>query len=255
MPKLVIAVRQSPDWSTIDRDDFFRQSREFCQYAEFPLDMIERYVDLWDRTFLTPYFETRERIKKIAAANWASLQDAQVLMSSLQPDDLPDDAWVAFVDDDDWFKPEIASLLPDAEDLDGVVWQHSRAGWTDGTDAVTIRPETGYCYTNNYAVSARYLKNHDVEVVFQHLDANEAFKTLQIKRIPQVLSMTNKHGASAMFFWRLERGERQGLLDAVIEYTAQIANPSCPPSTLWSLPLINDVRNHFNQLVARGDVI
>src|SRR5580700_9061790 len=117
MPKLVIAVRQSPDWSTIDRDDFFRQSREFCRYAEFPLDMIERYVDLWDRTFLTSYFHTRERMKRIAAANWASVGDAQVLMGPWEANDLPDDAWVAFVDDDDWFKPDIASALPDAHNL------------------------------------------------------------------------------------------------------------------------------------------
>jgi hypothetical protein len=248
MPKLVIAVRQSPDWATIERDTFLRQSREFCANVGLPLDMIEQYVGLWDRTFRTPYIQTRERMKQIAAANWASVAGAQILTDPWTPEDLPDDAWIAFVDDDDWFKPDIATLLPATEDLDGVIWQHSRAGWTDEKDAVTIRPETGYCYTNNYAVSARYLKDHGLSPVFKHLDANDTFKSIRIKRLAQVLSMTNKHGASAMFFLRLWRGERPGLLEAVVEYTAQVADPRCPTSTLWSLPLIIEVRDHFVSL-------
>jgi hypothetical protein len=251
MPKLIIAVRPGPDWSTEDRGGSLHQSRAFCQRTRFPPEMMTQLVDAWDSAFQTTFFQARQRMKGIATSNWLTVEGAQVLdTNDWTLSDVPDDVWVAFVDDDDWFRPDIGRFLPDPRGLDGVVWQHSIFGWPDG-DVIAIRDETGLCYTNNYAVTGRYLKTHGVETVLQHWDADRAFKELSVTRIGRVLSMTNGHAASAISLERAGRKEMAGerLLKATADYVARTADAPFPPAATWAWPMIAQVHGYFVQLI------
>jgi hypothetical protein len=253
MPKLAIVVRPSPDWATIDRETYRRHARAFCEAMQFPSESISEVVELWDIAFQTSFFATRQRMKEIAKSNWLQVEDAVVMeLKDWAAADFPAETWVAFVDDDDWFRPDLARSLPDAADFDGVVWQHSIFGWLDN-DAVAVREETGFCYTNNYAVSAQYLEKHGVDSVLQHWDANKTFPALRIARVAEVLSMTNKHAASAMSLNRVgnDGPVKERLLKAVADYSAKVAAAECSSKTAWALPLIAQVQKHFGGLAAK----
>lgn len=252
MPKLAIVIRPGPDWATIDRETYRGHSRVFCEAMQFPPDSIGDLVDLWDNTFPTSFFVTRQRMKEFAKSNWFQVEDAAVMeLKDWVAADFPTETWVAFVDDDDWFRPDLARSLPDGADFDGVVWQHSIFGWLDN-DAVAVREETGFCYTNNYAVRAQYLKEHGVDSVLQHWDANKTFPTLRLARVAEVLSMTNKHAASAMSLNRVgnDGPVKERLLKAVADYSAKVAAAECSTETAWARPMIAQVQKHFSELAA-----
>jgi hypothetical protein len=166
--------------------------------------------------------------------------------------DFPAETWIAFVDDDDWFRPDLVRSLPEAANYDGVVWQHSIFGWVEN-EAVAVREETGFCYTNNYAVSAQFLKENGVESVLQHWDANKTFPTLRIARVAEVLSMTNKHAASAMSLDRVGKNGpiQEQLLKAVADYSSKIAVAQCSAETAWARPMIAQVQKYFGELAAK----
>jgi len=253
MPKLAIVTRPAPDWATIDRETYREHARAFCEAMNFPSESIGELVELWDKIFPTSFFATRQRMKEIAQSNWLRVEDAAVLeLKDWTAASFPATTWIAFVDDDDWFRPDLARSLPEAPNYDGVVWQHSIFGWLDN-EAVAVREETGFCYTNNYAVSAQFLKEHGVESVLQHWDANKTFPTLRIARVAEVLSMTNKHAASAMSLDRVGKNGslQEQLLKAVADYSAKIAVAQCLAETTWAKPMIAQVQKYFGELAAK----
>ena len=247
---LIIVRRQSPDWSTIDLETFASQSRAFCKALSFPPDLVSEMVGLWDATFNVPYFQVRQQMKVIASDNLAGLENAVLLENdALITNELPSNVWVSFVDDDDWFRPDMWRFFPSPSDLDAVIWRHSGFG-KPGPDAVILHSETGHVYTNNYAVTANYLRAHGSASVFQHWEADATLSACRVARLPSVLSMTNKHPASALSLRRigLSLDPQQRMGDLISEYNRRTAILECPQEAIWALPMIRRVRSYFEAL-------
>lgn len=170
----IIALRASPDWLNFD----LAEARPFLKSIGFALDMLDQFVELWDRNLAVDYRTFRHRLKLLAletaAATTGALLDGRMVGRSGSPDR------IVFLDDDDWLAPDLFENLAPAEAADGQRWSSVRIGLDyDPTspDAAVIqcRPPSRIVYTNNYMVTGDVLRGHGVDAVFEHTNAQSTF--------------------------------------------------------------------------------
>ena len=117
-------------------------------------------VALWDATFAMPYRVFRSRVRAIARENLASIEGA----TPATWEEIPEGALVLPCDDDDWFRPDIASVL-ERELRSGVAGLRWTSSFLEvpinlrhelGLQRDRIRPRRPLylCTTNNYAFFA-----------------------------------------------------------------------------------------------------
>ena len=138
---------------TLDYDD------ERAFEAELRPDFREP-VALWDATFAMPYRVFRSRVREIARENLARVDGAPCVAW----EEIPDGALVVPVDDDDWFRPDLASVLERSlrPGVGGLRWTSSflevpinlRHELGLQRDRVRPRRPLYLCTTNNYAFFA-----------------------------------------------------------------------------------------------------
>jgi hypothetical protein len=139
-------VRHTLDWT--DEGAFWAQLDERNRVG----------VETWNATFSLPFHLFRHRVREIAARNQALVRD----VTHADWDDIPDGSLVLPVDDDDWFAPEIATVLRQRLDVDaiGCRWPST---WVEvpldlGHRLHLLahrwlgRPLKFICTTNNYAL-------------------------------------------------------------------------------------------------------
>jgi hypothetical protein len=253
MTALLIALRQSPDWSHISRQEYQEHSREFCRSIGRPFDQMNDIVDLWDSTFSVSYFETRQQMKEIARSNLAAVRDAEIVdLAGFTADD---GRPICFVDDDDWFAPDLGDYLDPTQGYDGFVWTHVAVGspayplhrWPAGQCELL-------CYTNNYAVTAEYVARNGIAHIAEHWQADPVFRSLRIGTLPQPLSVANKHPASVVFLERNLRGQpsRDKIKEVVATFVrgTQLIDNQALTGIEWAGPLIREVNKRFQQVLA-----
>lgn len=256
MLKTHVIIRQSLDWGNISLSEFREQSREFCRLINRPPDQVNLAVDLWNRTFRHSFFKVRQEIKDIALENFASLKDVQVFNSAEGIDQkIFEKGFYIFIDDDDWLHPEIASLLSDIADSqkeNAIVWGSVAFGTT--TDQIINRRKPdGFCYTNNYAITGKFLledpKNY--ERVFQHFGANETFRQ-QAKIINEYWSVTNKNPSSTVYLEQVLKNDfsSNALKSGVAGYLQRFGQieKEIDPSLQWARPLMDKMAGIFSKL-------
>jgi hypothetical protein len=210
-----IVVRHSPDWLSFDPES----SRAFCVKRNFPETLIIDFMAIWDAAVAVDYRQFRFRIKEIAQQTLASVEHAQVigdadLCALALAGQVPPDALVAFVDDDDWFAPHLFTRLREfasvGAGVDGFRWGVVRLGRDLNTldaDAnfalhptVTLRPIDQTIKTNSYAVRGIALERLGVDAVCEHIDAQAQYDAGRFApaTVAEYLSCTNKHPASTM---------------------------------------------------------
>jgi hypothetical protein len=253
MTALLIALRQSPDWSRITRQEYQEHSREFCRSIGRPLDQMNDIVDLWDSTFRVSYFDIRQQMKQLAKSNLMAVHNAQIVdLSAFRVEGAEA---ICFVDDDDWFAPDLAEHLDWTLGYDGVIWTHVAAGfltcplqrWLPGESELL-------CFTNNYAISAEYASKNGIGHITEHWQADGVFRSLRIGTSPLPLSVANKHPGSVVF---LERSlEGQLTRDRIKEVVARFVrgSRSIEQHSLngieWAGPLIREVNQRFEDVLA-----
>lgn len=252
-----VIVRQSPDWANIDIEAFKEQSRQFCRTIFRPEEQVNELMSLWDSTFSISFFQVRQRMKEIAQANLRSIRSCRThQIADFRANDYANQEIFCFVDDDDWFSPEICAALHAADDgkVDGFRWKHVAFGSKDG-EALTFRAVSPTVYTNNYAVKASYLKNKsgNLQAVLQHFDADAAFKKMRIADIDSYLSVTNKHPASTIFLETKLGDERtkEKLVDVINQYcdiVCKFDSASIPGEIGWVNDQIQELQNFSRDL-------
>lgn len=196
--KFYIVLRQSPDWDTISMDEFEQQSKAFCRLINRPENLVNEIVQLWNQSFAISFFETRQALKQIAQQSLKNVKNVKIIpIDELKP--IPAAIYL-FIDDDDWIQPDIVNYFSkqDINNFDGFRWGSVNF---DGRkpELVVRRAFDGMCFTNNYAVSGRYLTLQNKDSVYQHWIATGTFQQLQIKQFLHYLTITNKHPASTVY--------------------------------------------------------
>ena len=210
-------------------------------------------VDLWDATFEITYFETRQRMKDIAATALRSVRDATLAESTGFK---ADGHWpVCFVDDDDWFAPDLAEHLRFPPDGDALVWPQTAVGSpTYPLHRFQVGTSQLLCYTNNYAVSAAYARDHGIDGVLQHWVADTTFRSLRLHAIDEPMSVANKHPASVVWLERNLKGELkpEALKRVVAEFVHGTATTGeeTLAGVVWAQPYIELTNRHFERVLA-----
>lgn len=185
---IYIYIRRTIDWE--DEQGFWAQIRP----------EVKSRVELWNRTFTVPYCQFRYHLKQIAQLSISKIQNS--VCASWE--DIPDGALVIPVDDDDWFSPELGTLLE--QNLTPGV-----AGYYWPSDFIEIATSIGHkfwlircklyaapiwiCTTNNYAV----IKTPEAKpLADNHIRASEWFweNESSIRKISDHLSIMNRTLAS-----------------------------------------------------------
>ncbi len=249
-----IVLRPTQDWSRITREEYRAHSRDFCRLINRPLDQMNEIIDLWDSTFSISYFATRQRMKDVALSNLANVRDARLVdIGAFAADSA---CPVCFVDDDDWFSPDLGEHLDFTPGFDGLVWTHVALGFL--MDPLQRWPagqrDDFLCFTNNYAVSPEYVRAHGIDHVAQHWLADAAFRSLRIRLISPPLSMANKHPASVVFLERSLDGQlTPAKLREVVATFVRDAGAIDDAALIgieWARPFVAAAEDHFKQVLA-----
>lgn len=253
---LLIVRRQSPNWGSMTQDEFRAQSRKFCIMAGLPAEQVNMTVDLWDKTFRRSYCSVRQALKDLALENLRSIQGSDLItMDVLTEAAVVDSHYYLFIDDDDWLCPDIASYLPVTTDetCDGIVWGSVAFG-THKKQAIQARAIDGFCYTNNYAVVGRALRDGLLSgrSPAQHWDAESLLKG-RSRIIDQYLSVTNKSPSSTCYLMHVLQGDYSDgrrLETAIEEYLdrCQQYRTQLPPTMHWAVMLIEKTLDIFKAL-------
>ncbi len=255
-PEVLIAIRQSPQWSEITFDEFEKQCIGFSKLIGRDQDLLPRLVRLWNKTFSLSYFQVRQKMKEISQDNLASLVEARVITAKELTTNWVAKSIVCFVDDDDWFHPDIAKFLLVGHEsyIDGYLWPHMVYGRQAGS-ALCIREDLNFCYTNNYAIAPRLLEEVGWQALEQHWLANTFLQNKNFHRLPFYLSMTNKHPASTVMLESVEKEnlDSPGLINLVRDYVARTKMVCAEPKleSSWAIKYMKEVEKLFSELVEK----
>jgi hypothetical protein len=250
-----IVIRQSPDWRNTPYDELIVMSRAFCRSVSaatgFHENFIADIVRVWDATFPRPFFDVRADLKDIAQENLARV--AGVSRSTLADSADARDTLVVPIDDDDWLRRDLFAALRHfmQDDADGYVYGNVLCD-----SGVTLRTLDGSCYTNNYAVTGKFVAAAPDRLghVYQHWEADVAFRQPSFRRVDVglYLSATNKHPASAMKLkdgLGVEPPRADQLRRLIEEYVDESARAVVPPEAAWVATYRPRVRDVFASLL------
>lgn len=266
-----IVLRQSPDWAKQTYADLDK-TRSFCRIIGRPETYIIDRVLLWDKTFGMSFFSARQIIKDISIENFKSVHGAELVSIDNIHSVLDRKALYLFTDDDDWYHPGIARHLSriDPRSCDAVLWQSAAVG--SGLD----RQDNVPFYTNGYAVSGEVLcqKPGNVERITQHFEAQATFirksyaSVLRrigyaslyrrvtvsgfqsIVRLPEYLSITNKHAASTFTLTNLPELTSDKLVELIQTRLEANKKISLPEDFSWARIMIARVNAFMEELLA-----
>ena len=232
--RALIVLRQSPNWE--DGTSILEGAEAYDRLIGRPIGFARGFIELWNKTFATTYFQVRQNLKEITLANFMAVKGANcVQLNELQqkPEIAAD--IILFSDDDDWFSPVIVKELEGVPaEIGGVTWPSVRY---DG--AFQLRKDV-FCYTNNYAVLAPAQQEPSwVGLYAQHGGAEACFHHRGVVKTTQIgclLSVTNKHPASTVTIEKMlaKTPGRDGLVQLVEDYVCRGEVNRPVPELHWS---------------------
>ena len=245
-PGVYLVVRRTLDW----------QDAAAVESALDP-EFRAKY-DTWNATFRMPYRCFRQRLKEIAQQN---LQ--QVRGAVLAPvERVPPGAWMAPIDDDDWFAPDLVGRLSAAyvPGVKGCRWTShilepprkvARGVWP-----FRRRPDPSpplgrlefTCETNGYAVANEAPWS---ALVSPHSKASRHFDDHpdEVRSLPLTLAVQNKSLASqTVLDFGKPTVDPEMLRRRVRRYRHFYRGESIPPSLSWAKPFVEQMADLMREL-------
>lgn len=239
-------VRRTVDWQ--DEEAFWAQVR----------DVDRPGVETWNATFNIPFHLFRRRVREIAAQNQARVRD----VAHADWGEIPDGSLVLPVDDDDWFAPEIATVLAAHRD-DGAIGFRWPSTWVEVpldlghrlhllAHRLVGRPLKFVCTTNNYALVKQ---PHNKELLSNHVEASRWFEPRlkepdgALRRLDARLSVANRNLGSSTVLRRVERPA--DLLRRLGPYK-RLYTRDLPPELAWARPYVAMMAELMDDLEPAG---
>jgi len=168
----------------------------------FPSDIVKR-IDLWNSLFAIDFFSIRCRLAEIAVRSWEAVRGASIVSFDNIPEVINamiegSDAVVCFVDDDDWFAPNLHQRL---EIVASGSCRHHAVRWAGAMYDGSMRNRFGPSLFAKPAVSLyRLIRGNSIsEAVVRRLILFWT-KDSPMPVLPaDLLFMTNNYGITSRF--------------------------------------------------------
>ena len=222
-----------------------RATLDYEDERAFEAELVDRFreqVALWNSVFAMPYRVFRGRVREIARENLDRVEGA--VRSAW--DDIPEGSLVLPCDDDDWFRPDVVSVLTRElrPGVDGSRWRssflevpinvrHHLGRWRERVQG----PRPLYlCTTNNYALFASEASK---DLLARHVQASRWVAGQPDGSVPflsERLSLMNRTLASQTSLGHLGTAiSRRHLLRKLARYRRLYERP-LPPALSWAQP-------------------
>lgn len=198
----------------------------FIKQCPFLTDRLLSNVISWNNIFSISYFEFRNTLKNIAAANLENVKNIKGFVDAKSWNTVPDDAYLLPVDDDDWFHPDIVSNIEaHHKDFSCYYWRHSIIGFTPSLNDHQGLKEFGCCFgTNSYMLQRKIAT---IGLLEDHYSNSKTPGSLPLEL---QLNLTNKTMASTLNIL-----EEISLIDTQL---VGMIEPIIPEHFLWAKPYI-----------------
>lgn len=249
-----VSLRASPDWLNFDLAD----AQPFLRAGGYPVDLLDRFVELWDSHFRVDYRTFRHKLKSLSRATALHTRALVIERSDLHL--VKDRDRVVFLDDDDWLAPELFGTLKQNDQVDGQRWASVRIGLdydpsSPHAAVVQNRPHSQIVYTNNYAVLGHSLRRFGIDAVFEHTPANHTFSLdeFHVEDYADYLSCAVKHPCctTAMIALLKNAEFAKNPIRTVAYFADQLQAAAIPLGAEWLDTPLNDLRGLFRDTLGR----
>jgi hypothetical protein len=252
---VLIGVRQSPDWAALSRDWRGGVAIDPSRYQppraipDFP-DDIAKLIARWNAVSAVDFFTCRARLKEIAQATLRRVARSMVVSCGELPRAtavLQGERFILFFsDDDDWFAPELCSVLS-AQNFHGAqvaVFPFVRFGRQTATfvhpecPPLTFvgpqRPFSQRYHTNNYGLVSPLWHPSHLAAMQDHFDASAHGDRMGFvdRHFGVIIGATNKTPCAASFL-RATVTDAGGFGAAIDRYVRELRSHAIPDPLGW----------------------
>jgi hypothetical protein len=255
LDRVVIVVRQSPDWASLSRDWRAGLAIDPQRYQppravpDFP-DDITALIARWNAASAVDFFTCRQSLKAIAQVMLGRIERAMVVDCAELPRAMAELEGARFMlffcDDDDWYAPELFSMLSaqDFSNVDVAVFPFVRLGWQTCTfEHPAARPPASIgtrrdflqrYHTNNYGLTSHMWQPAHLAAMQDHFDASAYADRMGFvdRQLEQIVGATNKTPCAASFL-RATVAEAPDFAAAIAAYVRELRGHAIPDALGW----------------------
>ena len=252
---LIVCIRHTTDWSKMTEKDLVHPDLWMPEGVS-----VHDGMTLWKKITDADFFSVRFQLKRMALNNWCHLNNLGMIVDLTyidannfvdQLNTIYDDYLILPTDDDDWFNPEIYSvLIHHLRQNHCIRWSSARydcvkRGSVFFKDNKLYPESNSYCITKS-GISLMDALDRDI-FLKNHLKLNDLEKKYDLKSVflSDKLSLYNYHHASISYLM-LSYRNRSLLKKTIWGYN------NCPVvggDLLWAQPFLNEFCNYMNSEV------
>ncbi len=275
LDRVVIAIRQSPDWAALADDFGAGRVIDPARYAPprpipaFPADIVD-LIARWNAFSGVDFFTCRRRLKELAQATLRRIERAVIIpcgeLAAALPDLRSESALLFFSDDDDWFAPHLAEAVSprDFAGADVVVFPFVRLGREQTCTFVKppflpraavgpVHPLPQRYNTNNYGLAPSMWRQRHVAAMQDHFDASAYGERMRLvdRHLAEIVGATSKTPCAASFLPTVVQSP-DAFTDVIGYYVREVQSYTIPDELAWMREPLSATVTLFEDVLARA---